>query len=77
MNVIVLTAVWGVVMMFSGLFIKNKGNAKIIAVVGLIALLIGNYFDLHHQSIFTSDFNGLLRFDSFGLIFTSIALLST
>lgn len=77
MNVIVLSAVWGVVMMFSGLFIKNKSRAKFIAVAGLLLLLAGNYFDLHHQSITSSNFNGLLHIDSFGLIFISIALLST
>ncbi|MBI2729466.1 MAG: NADH-quinone oxidoreductase subunit N [Sphingobacteriales bacterium] len=77
MNVIVLSAVWGVVMMFSGLFIADKSKAKVVAAIGLIVLLVGNYFDLHHQSFTLSDFNGLLHVDSFGLIFTSIALVST
>ena len=77
MNVIVLSAVWGVVMMFSGLFIKNKSKAKLIAIAGLIILLGANYFDLHHIQIFSSQFNGLMQFDSFGLVFTTIALFST
>lgn len=77
MNVIVLSAVWGVVMMFSGLFIADKSRAKMIAIVGVAALLVANYFDLHHKLFFSTDFGGLLRYDSFGLIFITIALFST
>ncbi|HET9055727.1 MAG TPA: NADH-quinone oxidoreductase subunit N [Chitinophagaceae bacterium] len=77
MNVIVLSAIWGVVMMFSGLFIASKSKAKFIAIAGVVALLIANYFDLHHKVFINSDFNGLLRYDSFGLIFITIALVST
>lgn len=77
MNVIVLSAVWGVIMMFSGLFIADKSKAKYIAVAGLLVLIAGNYFDLHYQFIISSNLNGLLRFDSFGMIFTTVALIST
>lgn len=77
MNVIVLSAVWGVVMMFSGLFISDKSKSRHVAVIGLVALIIANYFDLHHKMLFSGEFNGLVRYESFGLIFVTIALVST
>ncbi|MBI1781440.1 MAG: NADH-quinone oxidoreductase subunit N [Sphingobacteriales bacterium] len=77
MNVIVLSAVWGVVMMFSGLFIADKSKAKYVAITGLLVLLVSNYFDLHHKFLFAYSIGNMLQFDSFGMIFVTIALLST
>lgn len=51
MNLILISALWGVVMMFSGLFIANKSTAKTIAVVGALVLLAGNLFDLSGKMI--------------------------
>jgi NADH-quinone oxidoreductase subunit N len=76
MNLILFSALWGVVMMFSGLFISNKSTAKTIALVGAFILLAGNILDLNGAMVLNSDFNGMLRFERFSLLFLTIAVVS-
>lgn len=76
MNLILISALWGIVMMFSGLFIANKSTAKTIAVVGALVLLVGNLFDLSGKMIIDSNFNGMLQYDKFGLLFLTVIVLA-
>ncbi len=76
MNLILISAIWGIVMMFSGLFLKSKSSAKTVALIGSIALLIGNFFDLSGKMIINSDFNGMLQFERFGLLFLTVLILA-
>ncbi len=76
MNLILISALWGIVMMFSGLFIANKSTAKTIAVVGALVLLAGNLFDLSGKMIIDSNFNGMLQYDKFGLLFLTVIVLA-
>ncbi|MFN5134319.1 MAG: NADH-quinone oxidoreductase subunit N [Chitinophagaceae bacterium] len=74
MNLILFSAIWGVVMMFSGLFISNKGMAKNIALVGALGLLAANFFDLNGMMLINSDFNGMLIYERFGLLFLTVVV---
>ena len=76
MNAIVLSAIWGVVMMFSGIFTKSKTAIRNVAVLGLALLLVVNYMDLmgYHVHI---DVRKMLYFDTFGMLGNSIAFGST
>lgn len=76
MNLIIISAVWGIVMMFSGLFIKNKSTAKTIALAGAVALLIANLFDLSGMMIMNTNFNGMLLFDRFSLVFLTVVIIA-
>lgn len=76
MNLILFSAVWGVVMMFSGLFISNKGVAKNIALVGALGLLAAIFFDLNGLMLLNSDFNGMLLYDRFSLLFLSVVVIA-
>ena len=76
MNLIIISAVWGIVMMFSGLFIKNKSTAKTIALAGAFALLIANLFDLSGMMIMNTNFNGMLLFDRFSLVFLTVVIIA-
>ena len=76
MNLILISALWGVVMMFSGLFIKSRSAAKTVALIGAVALLIGNLFDHAGMMIINSNFNGMLLYDKFGLIFLTVIVLA-
>lgn len=75
MNLILLSAIWGVVMMFSGLFLNSKSAAKTVALVGAVALLIGNFFDLSGKMLINSDFKGMLQYERFGLLFLTVLIL--
>ncbi|MFL9481249.1 NADH-quinone oxidoreductase subunit N [Chitinophagaceae bacterium LWZ2-11] len=77
MNAIILSALSGVLMMFSGIFIKNRSAIKYVAVAALIVLLIGNILQTYGMCSITVDSKGLLKFDKFGLFFNSIAFSAT
>lgn len=77
MNAIVISAVWGVVMMFSGLFSKNKAVIRTLAVLGMALLLLTNLLEMGGVQLFHVNTNNMLSFDSFGLLFNTIAFIST
>ena len=78
MNAILITAVWGIVMMFGGVFFKEKSTPKYWAITGLILASIANGIELKMQtSFFNFDIRGMLAFNSFNLTFIEIILLCT
>lgn len=77
MNAIIISAVWGVVMMFSGIFLKSSAAVRNVAVAGLIVLLAMNIAELYELRLFTFDVYNMLVFNSFTLVFNTIALGST
>jgi NADH-quinone oxidoreductase subunit N len=77
MNAIVISAVWGVVMMFSGILFKEQARIRISAEVGLIILLAANILDMGGTHFFPIDTHNMLYFDSFGLLFNCIAFGAT
>lgn len=77
MNAIILSALLGVVMMFSSILTQNKSTIKNIAIVGLLILFIGNLLEIYTAFSITIDSHNMLRFDKFGLFFNSIAIVST
>jgi NADH-quinone oxidoreductase subunit N len=77
MNAIVISAVWGVVMMFSGVFSKNNSVIRGVAILGLLGLTVVNILDMGGTHLFNIDVKGMLAPDIFGLLFHTIALVST
>ncbi|MBX2935093.1 MAG: NADH-quinone oxidoreductase subunit N [Ferruginibacter sp.] len=75
MNTIILTAIWGVVMMLGGAFIKNKSLPRNLAIFGLLVILIFNCIEMNRgESFFNIDVRNMLHFNSFNLTFISVAL---
>lgn len=77
MNAIILSAIWGVVMMFCSAFLKNKGAYKTIATIGMAVLLVVNVTETYGQAFFHFPLYGMLAFDKFGLYFNSLIILCT
>jgi len=77
MNAIILTALWGVVMMFGGVFFKKRTTPKYWAVAGIVLVLIANILEFFGHPFFNVDTKGMLKFDSFGLHFNTIAFICT
>ncbi|MEP7238179.1 MAG: NADH-quinone oxidoreductase subunit N [Ferruginibacter sp.] len=74
MNAIILTAVWGVVMMLGGAFIKSKATPKYLAIFGLAVILAANCMQINSgSSFFTVDVKDMLHFNSFNLTFINVA----
>ena len=77
MNAIILTALWGVVMMFGGVFFKRTSSAKYWAIAGIIIVLGGNIMEFFGIPIFSVNTRDMLKFDAFTLHFNSVVLFCT
>ena len=77
MNAILLSAIFGVLMMFTGLFTTNKTTVRYVAITLLALLLIANIAEQSGYRFFHFNTRDMLSFGSFGLLFNSIALGST
>jgi NADH-quinone oxidoreductase subunit N len=77
MNAIVISAIWGVIMMFSGVFSKKNAVIRTMAVLGLLLLITVNVLDMKGTHLFTVNVKNMLYFDGFGLFFNIIAFVST
>ena len=77
MNAIIFSAIWGVLMMFSGIFIKTKAVIRNLAIAGVAILLLLNLAELNHMMQLHINVRNMLVFDSFGLLFNSVAFAST
>ncbi len=77
MNAIILSALCGVVMMFSGIFTTNKPVIKNVAIAALLVLLVGNFLETYGVFAVLIDTKELLSFKKFGLFFNTIAFSAT
>ena len=76
MNALILSAVFGVIMLFSGIFLKQKSAVRAIAIVSMFLLLLSNILEMNGTLFFKINTAGLMYFDKFALLFNSIAFLS-
>ena len=78
MNAIIITAIWGIIMMFGGVFFKKNSTPKYWAIGGLVITIIANCYELIKQkTVFTIDIKEMLVFNSFNLTFITVVLVCT
>ncbi len=77
MNAIIVSALLGVVMMFSGIVLKNKSLLKYVATGGLLILILANLMQTYGWYTVDVNSHDLLRFSKFGLFFNTIAFAAT
>ena len=77
MNALILSAVMGVVMMFSSLLLKQKSAIRAVALTGLLILLVSNVLETYGTVFFHVDTHGMMSFDRFALFFNSIVFIIT
>lgn len=77
MNLLILSAVGGVVMMFSGIWLKQKSAVRAVAIAWLILMLVSNVMEMYGTTFFHVDTKGMIVFDRFGMLFNTIVLVST
>ncbi len=77
MNALILSAVLGVIMMFSGILLKQKAAVRNIAIAGLLLLLVANVMETYGTVFFKFNTNGMMAFDRFTLLFNSIVFVAT
>ncbi|MBS1495354.1 MAG: NADH-quinone oxidoreductase subunit N [Bacteroidetes bacterium] len=73
MNAILFSAVWGIVMMFSGVFIKSKSTPKYLAIAGIVLLCIVNGAELYTgMPLYNYDTMNMLSTTGFNLTFLEV-----
>src|SRR6266540_2152089 len=77
MNALLLTAVFGVIMMFSSFLLSNKTVVRNLAIFGLIVVLGANVVEMSGITFFKIDTKGMIGFDRFTLLFNTIVFAST
>ncbi|GAO41481.1 NADH-quinone oxidoreductase subunit N [Flavihumibacter petaseus] len=77
MNGIILSAIFGVLMMFSSILTSNKATIRSLAIVLCALLLAGNIAEQSGWVLFHVNTSGMLHFSSYGLLFNSIAYFVT
>ena len=77
MNALLLSAFWGVVLMFSGIVLKKKSAVRNVAITGMVLLLLVNILEMFGTVFLKIDTKGMISFDRFGLLFNTIAFVST
>ena len=73
MNAIVLAPLWGVIMMFTGIFSKRTSVVRIVAVTGISLLLLSTIAEIGGNTFFPFNTRNMLVFDNFSLLFNAIA----
>lgn len=63
--------------MFGGVFFKKSATPKYWAIAGIIIILVANILEFFGHPFFNVDTKGMLKFDSFGLHFNTIAFICT
>jgi NADH-quinone oxidoreductase subunit N len=82
MNAIIISAIWGIIMMFSGVFIKSKTTPKYLAIAGAILLFIVNALELNMFNAskilqINIDTKQMLNVNNFSLAFLAVVFLCT
>ncbi|MBA2500178.1 MAG: NADH-quinone oxidoreductase subunit N [Chitinophagaceae bacterium] len=77
MNALIISAVFGVIMMFTGIFVKQKPVTRNIAIAGVALLLLVNILEMSGIDFFKVHTAGFMLFDRFALLFNSVAFGST
>jgi len=77
MNVLIVSAILGVVMLFSGVLLKQTRIVRAIAIIGMAGLFVINNLEISGTTFFTVHTYGMIHFDRFALLFNSVVLFST
>ena len=72
MNAIVLSPIWGVIMMFSGIY-TNRNVVRMMAVAGVAILLVSTILEIGGNTFFEFNTRNMLVLDNFSLLFNAIA----
>jgi NADH-quinone oxidoreductase subunit N len=77
MNALIFTALSGVVMMFAGLFVRNKQHIKFIATAALLITFGANLAELSTIEAGSRTVYGMITISHFSILFNAVALGAT
>jgi NADH-quinone oxidoreductase subunit N len=74
MNALLVSALFGVVLMFASFLLQSKSTLRLLATVGMGALLVLNLAELQGWTLISLNTEGMLRFDRYSLVFNTVIL---
>src|SRR6187455_3362094 len=77
MNALIISGIMGVVMMFSGILLKQRSSVRAVALTGLFAAIVLNVLEMSGFHLFKIDVTGMMKFDRLALFFNTIAMACT
>src|ERR1043165_5285872 len=77
MNALILTAVFGVIMMFCSITLKTKTAIRGVAIAGLIIVLAFNLLEISGFTILSIDTKNMIVFNRYPLLFNTIVFSCT
>ncbi|MFN5423057.1 MAG: NADH-quinone oxidoreductase subunit N [bacterium] len=77
MNAIIISALWGVLMMYTGFMTSSKRTVSVVAVIGIITVFVCNWFEYLGAPFFSINTLGMLQYNLFGLVFNAVIFFST
>ena len=77
MNALIISTIMGVVMMFSGILLKQKSAIRGLALTGLFIAIVLNVMEMYGFHLFQIKIAGMMQFDRFALFFNTIAMACT
>ncbi len=77
MNALLLSAIFGVVLMFLGIGVKKPALVRTVAISGMALLFIANWLDKAGVHFFGVDVASFMVFDGFSLTFNGIVIFAT
>src|SRR6187455_2004831 len=77
MNALIISGIMGVVMMFSGILLKQRSSVRAVALTGLFAAIVLNVMEMSGFHLFKIDVTGMMKFDRLALFFNTIAMACT
>lgn len=77
MNALILSAILGVLMMFSSFLLKSKTIVRNVAIGGMVLLIVVNMLEFSGVKFFEINTRSMIGFDRFALVFNTIMFAST
>ena len=77
MNAIILSALWGVVMMYTGVVTRNTRNHGVMAIIGIILLTIAAWLEFVGVQFFSINLSGMMSFAPYSLVFMMVMFVCT
>jgi NADH-quinone oxidoreductase subunit N len=77
MNALFLSAVFGVIMMFCAVSLRQKSSMRAVGITGMLVLLLVNILEMNGTALFNFNLEGMIEFDRYSLLVNSILIAST
>ena len=74
MNALIISAIMGVIMMFSGILLKQKSTIHGLALAGLFISIVLNVMELYGFHLFRINITNMMHFDRFSLFFNTLSM---